>query len=60
MRKEKEKMYVVKKYIKALSASSAIRLDKTTPVHDVWVDEDWKKNSLAGAIGFTVEHQEEE
>lgn len=53
-------MYVVKKYIKALSASSAIRLDKTTPVHDVWVDEDWKKNSLAGAIGFTVEHEDEE
>lgn len=60
MRKEKEKMYVVKKYIKALSASSAIRLDKTTPVHDVWVDEDWKKNSLAEAIGFTVEHEDEE
>lgn len=60
MRKEKEKMYVVKKYIKALSASSAIRLDKTTPVHDVWVDEDWKKNSLADAIGFTVEHEDEE
>ena len=60
MRKEKEKMYVVKKYIKALSASSAIRLDKTTPVHDVWVDKDWKKNSLADAIGFTVEHEDEE
>ena len=58
--KEKEKMYVVKKYIKALSASSAIRLDKTTPVHDVWVDKDWKKNSLADAIGFTVEHEDEE
>ena len=60
MSKEKEKMYVVKKYIKALSASSAIRLDKTTPVHEVWISEEWGKRSLADAIGFTVESEDEE
>lgn len=50
--KEKPKMYRVTKYIKANNALSAIRKDKTTPVHDVWVDNDWKPDHLAYAIGF--------
>lgn len=50
--KEKPKMYVVRKYIKALSAAQAIRKDKATPVHDVWIDEAWSKQELPGAIGF--------
>lgn len=57
--REKDKMFIVRKYIKARSASEAIKKDKTVPVHDVWIDEDWKKNSLASAIGFVVEHEEE-
>lgn len=55
--KEKPKLYVVRKYIRATSAGSAIRKDKTTPVHDVWVEESWKDKSLADAIGF---HETEE
>ena len=38
--KEKPKMYVIKKYIKASCASEAISFDSKTPVHDVWVDSD--------------------
>ena len=50
--KEKPKMYIIKKYVKAISAAQAIKKDRDTPVHDVWVDADWSKNELAGAIGF--------
>ena len=58
--KEGDKLFVVRKYILAKSASDAIRKDKTTPVDDVWVDEDFKKiNPGASAIGF-VDYREEE
>ena len=50
--KEKPKMYQVRKYIKAVSAQDAIKKDKTTKVHDVFIDSDWQKTELAGAIGF--------
>jgi hypothetical protein len=49
------KLFVVRKYIKAISAADAIRRDKTTPVDDVWVDDDWKKGgNMPDAIGFIV------
>ena len=50
-------MYVLRKYVKATSASHAIRLDKTTPVRDCFIDEHWKEQHLAEAIGF---HETEE
>lgn len=53
--KEKPKLYVVRKYIKATNAAQAIRKDKQTPVHDVWVEEGYKDKNLADAIGFQVE-----
>ena len=37
------KKFVIRKYIMAESAKDAIRLDKTSPVDDVWIDEDWKR-----------------
>lgn len=55
MKKEKDKLFVIKKYIKARSASEAIRKDKSTAVDDVWVDEDWKKGEASGisrSLGF--------
>jgi hypothetical protein len=51
---EKPKLYVVRKYIRATSAAQAIRKDKTTPVHDAWVDTEWKTDHLASAIGFEL------
>lgn len=50
--KEKPKMYVVRKYIKAVSAMEAIKKDKNTLVHDVWIDEKWQEKGLPEAIGF--------
>lgn len=48
-----DKLFIVRKYILAKSASDAIKKDKTTPVDDVWVDEDFKKSRPgASAIGF--------
>lgn len=48
-----KKQFVIKKYIMAESALQAIKLDKVTPVDDVWVDEDWKKaNIMNNPVGF--------
>ena len=52
-------MYRVTKYIKANNAMQAIRRDKDTPVHDCWIDNDWRPVHLASAIGFTVEPPED-
>lgn len=57
----KPKLFIVRKYIKALSAKEAIKKDKATPVDEVWVDDEWKKNQqygLADAIGFVHEKED--
>ena len=50
--KEKPKLYIVRKYIKAVSVKHALRLEPKTDVHDCWVDEGFKTTHLADAIGF--------
>jgi hypothetical protein len=52
------KLFVVRKYIWAKDANSAIQKDKTHKVEEIWVDEEWKKNSNnpKDAIGFYVPH----
>ena len=56
--KSGDKLFVIRKYILAKRASDAIRKDKTTPVDDVWVDDDFKKSSTgASAIGFEAEKE---
>lgn len=59
---ERPKMYVVRKYIKAVDVKQALRLEPKTPVHDLWIDADWKEEKLADAIGFEdgEEYDEEE
>jgi len=39
-----------------------VRKDKTTPVHEVWIDDDWKKQggNLPEAIGFIAPPPPEE
>ena len=57
----KEKLFVIKKYIKARSAQEALRKDRDTKPDDVWIDDEWKKGNseqLARAIGFTLERKE--
>ena len=50
--KEKPKMYVIRKYVKATSVLDAVKKDKTTAVHEVYVDDKWQDKHLAEAIGF--------
>jgi len=55
--------YIIRKYITAKSALGAIRKDKKTPVHDCWIDEDFKKQQnqeLASCVGFSAEKDYEE
>lgn len=57
---KKDKMYVIRKYVKAASVSEAIKRERLAPVHEVYVDEEWRKNNhdnLTTAIGFTVARQ---
>ena len=59
---EKPKMYIVRKYIKAVDVKQALRKEPTTPVHDLWIKEDWADKHLPEAIGFDdgLEYNEEE
>ncbi len=41
-----KKLFIVRKFIFAISAKDAIKKDKSTPPDDVYVDEDWKRNNL--------------
>lgn len=53
-------MYIVRKYIKAVDVKQALRLEPKTPVHDLWIDADWKEEKLADAIGFELDEPEDE
>lgn len=59
---EKPKMYIVRKYIKAVDVKQALRKEPKTPVHDLWISEDWSKEHLPEAIGFQdgTEYDEDE
>lgn len=43
MKESKENLYIVRKFVVANSAIDAIKKEKTTPVHDVWVEESHQK-----------------
>lgn len=52
-----EKLFIVKKFVKAVSAAEAIKKERKIEPHDVYVDTDWtngKSQSLAEAIGFST------
>jgi len=47
---EKDKLFVVRKYIYAKSVKEAIKKDKTKEVDDCWVDDDWKKENICSSV----------
>ncbi len=49
---EQPKMYVVRKYVKALNVKEALRKESKVEVHDVYLDTRWSAKELASAIGF--------
>jgi len=52
--KKENKLFVVRKYIYASSASEVLKKEKTVPVDEIWVDDDWKKEHATklAAMGF--------
>lgn len=49
---QKKKRFCVKKYVHASCAEEALKLAKTVPVQDVYVDEEEHKAPSASALGF--------
>jgi hypothetical protein len=41
-----KKLFVVRKYVLALSALEAIKVEKRCPVDDVWMDDEWRRDAL--------------
>ena len=55
MKRANDKLFILRKYVKAKSVQGAIRLSKNSEWDDVYVSDDWKEgknNNLASAIGF--------
>ena len=50
--KEKDKVYIVRKYIKAVNLKQALKLEPKTEIHDAFIDSDWREVHLADSIGF--------
>lgn len=52
----KKDLYVIRKFIMAKDAEEAIKIEKTKPVNDVWMDDDWKKGKIQNTnekeVGF--------
>ncbi len=59
MKKSNKKLFVVRKYVWATSASQALLREKKQRPDDVWVDEDFKRNASnpKDAIGFNNEEE---
>lgn len=40
-----KKLFLIRKYVWAETAQQAIKKEKTSPVDDCWIDDEWKRNS---------------
>lgn len=40
------KLFIVRKYIKARSIEDALKKDKVKKVDEIWVDEQWKEKNI--------------
>jgi len=59
-----DKQFIVRKYVMAKNIGEAIRKEKSCPVDDAWIDDEWKKKQetsqqLPSAIGFTIYHNDD-
>lgn len=54
--------YILRKYVEANSAAEALKLDRKTPIHDLYLKdgEEPKTPTRTDAIGFMVVQQNEE
>lgn len=63
----KDKLFIIRKYVKAKSAVEAIRKEKKQEPDDVWIDDDWKRQEmnknetrLEDSIGFVFNEYKED
>lgn len=57
-----KKLFVVRKYVVAVSVAQAVRLEKNQDADDCWLDDDWKKsqpNAGANVMGLVVKHRKD-
>lgn len=56
--------FIVRKYVMADSAAGALKNERKTPVHDVWVDEKWVEQQIIksdfSGVGFQTDKTEKE
>lgn len=45
---KQKKQFIVRKYVIANSAIDAIKKEKEVPVHDIWVDDNYRPESKIG------------
>lgn len=51
MNNKVEKMFIVRKYIKATSAKEALEKERNTEADDCWVDEKWQQEHIVRGFG---------
>jgi hypothetical protein len=56
---ERQKLYVVRKYVMARSVVEAARKERSAPVHEIFIDEKWHESHIAEAVGFTTNTRHE-
>lgn len=62
MKKQTNKLYKITKLVLAQNVKHAIRMEKSIDVHEIWIDEDWKKGQneqLPSAIGFDIQKHDD-
>lgn len=59
---DNHKLFVVRKLVWAKTVKEAIKVEKKHDVHEVFIDEDWRKNAQRpqDCIGFQVDNQNDE
>jgi len=50
--RDSDKLFIVRKFVKAKDALEALKKEKKQAPDEVYLDGDWKKDSLPSAIGF--------
>ena len=62
MNNQKPKMFIVRKYVMARSVQEALKLERSAPIHEVFIDDEWSKGNrteLASAIGYKIDRNDE-
>ena len=49
--KQGEKLFVVRKYVKANSAAEALRKERRIKPDDCWIDDEWRKANIEESSG---------